>query len=63
MKTTLTQCGDRPRVEQDRTELVITYSDTGSGKVEVRINMSQGFAFASDILEIIHNYGKEHKKK
>ena len=63
MKTTLTQCGDRPRVEQDRTELVITYSDAGGGKAEVRINMSQGFALASDILEIIHDYGKEHKKK
>ncbi len=66
MKTTLTQCGDRPRVEQDKTELVITYSDVGGGEAKIRINMHQCFGLASDILEVIHNHhnhGKEQKKK
>ena len=59
MKTTLTQCGDRPRVEQDKTDLVVTFSDMGGGEAVVRVNINQCFGLASDILEIIHNYGKE----
>lgn len=59
MKSKIIQCADRPRIERHGQSIVVKFSDAGYSESLAEMNISQAWALASDIMEIVNEYKTE----